>query len=193
MFLRFGKPEIKNHWSLFIEIPLVICWFFTVYFCELPLLLYLFPVCYLIFTLSLNFFNYLEKFRINDKKIDIVKLGLKKTVDIPNEIVLIVSEAQLLTFDEQMPILKNKYSVSILSSMELNIALEQIHGTDWKIIRYTNKTIEETFKHEFVYSFVLTEETCNILNTLNCKYTIIPKSISNIIKFGENVYIDEEY
>ena len=193
MFLRFGKPEIKNHWSLFIEIPLVICWFFTVYFCELPSLLYLFSVCYLIFTLSLNFFNYFEKFRINDKKISIVKLGLKKTVDIPDEIILIVSEAQLLTFDEKMPILKNKYSVSILSSMELNIALEQIHGTKWKITRYTNKTIEETFKHEFVYSFVLTDETCNILSNLNCKYTIMPESIAKKIKFGKNVYIDEGY
>ena len=143
--------------------------------------------------MSLNFFNYFEKFRINDKKISIVKLGLKKTVDIPDEIILIVSEAQLLTFDEKMPILKNKYSVSILSSMELNIALEQIHGTKWKITRYTNKTIEETFKHEFVYSFVLTDETCNILSNLNCKYTIMPESIAKKIKFGKNVYIDEGY
>ena len=143
-----------------------------------------------------------ESFMIVDNDIIISKIGKAQKIPIPSELTLIISYADVCpplairtATGKQTHILKDKFAISILTKMPLDITLETLHKN--RIEEYTNSIIQTTFNdYRYIYSFVFNQF---LLDSLICNrdcILILPQSLVEKITVDLNytntiVYIDK--
>lgn len=142
----------------------------------------------------------LEQFVI-DSDIIISRFGRKKhTINLPNELTLVISYADICppfavrtAIGNRTHILKGKYAVSILHKLPLNIALEKLHSNYVKT--YTTSTIQRVFiSHQYIYSFVCDDQSLlsRLIMNKQCQL-IVPESLRDQISVDLhpiNTYVD---
>ena len=95
-------------------------------------------------------------------------------------------------FGNQTHILKDRFAVSILQKMPVEVALETLYQK--RIQKYTTSSIRTAFDdYRYIYSFACNQFLFDALIDSKKYLLIIPESLSKVIAFEtsvENVYID---
>lgn len=192
-YLRYGIPNVKD------------CFFSLL----LISLLYIFGILSLLFSnfyYGITFFlvatgafiyvllPYFERFQIDNNRIIIRKFMKELQIDIPITPTLVISEADVHELlGHQSFYLHNKYAITILNNLPLELTLDLLFGRISSQHRYTNSTIELQLAEHFVYSFAIDRKNINqILDGIDCR-VVIPQSLvvsNNISNLPPNVYID---
>ena len=127
-------------------------------------------------------------------------LGKKaKTFSLPSELTLVVSYADVCppfamrtAVGNQTHILKDKFAISILQKMPVEVALEILHRN--RVHKYTTSSIRAVFDDcRYIYSFVCTQYLFDELIANRKCLLIIPESLLGGISFDPslvNVHID---
>ena len=196
---RLGKFRFGDYYSSWLSIVTLLLFSTASIMLELPSLFVIFPSLYAIIWLGEILFIHSEQFTINSYSISVFWGGRTKIVHLPVELTLIVSYADVCppltirtAFGKQTHILKDKFAVSILQKMPVEVALETLHQN--RIQKYTTSSIKTVFDdHRYIYSFVCDQFLLDALIDSRKCFLIVPESLSKVIAFEssvENVYID---
>ena len=196
MYWRYGKINFMD-----ILLPTVLI--FVILWAgiwALFLNIYIYGVIFVIFSmiaLICLLFPYGERYCVNKNMIVTKKFFHNRQITIPSNSIVIITVATLRSpMSHQSYFLRNQYGISIISDMPLCVALDQLHGKDGTLCRYTNSTIEQTFGQRFIYSFTIKrQQTEQLLDGINCQI-IVPESlkcVTPIINRTTSIYIDRGY
>ena len=196
---RLGKFRFGDYYSSWVSIVILLLFSTVSMMLELPFLFVFFPSLYAIIWLGIILFPHSEQFTMNSDSISVFKGGQTKIIHLPAELTLIVSYADVCppltirtAFGNQTHILKDRFAVSILQKMPVEIALETLHQN--RIQKYTTSSIRTVFDdHRYIYSFVCDQFLIDALIDSKKCFLIVPESLSKVIAFEssvENVYID---
>ncbi len=199
---RLGKFRFCDYCISWITIVLLLLFSIASIVLELPFLLAIFPSMYAIIWIVAILAPQCEQFTISGDSITVFGGRQTKAIQLPAELTLIVSYADICppftirtAVGNQTHILKDKYAVSILQKMPVEVALEGLHRNHIK--KYTTSRIRTVFDdYRYIYSFVCNQSLLTDLID-NRKYSlIVPESLSMEISFEsgiENMYIDLGY
>ena len=135
----------------------------------------------------------LEKFSVEQSSIITYHFGRKKVIEIPNELLLIFSYADLClpfrvrtAIGNETQILRNKIGVSILKSIPVSAALDAVHRNGIKY--YTTSSVKCAFdEYLYIYSFVCDEgDIEDLIKDKKCT-VIMPKSFSGKINIKSDL------
>lgn len=200
---RYGRYNFKNNRGIWFGALGMLLFGMLGYLNDLPLYVSLgyigVAICGIVFSLL----PYREYFSINENQL-VIKRGRKmKEISIPQELLLIISDADVkpriwamrTENTRQTVLLKGQYFISILKKMPIELAVEKLHYNYAK--SYTNTRIEDHFpEYMMIYSFIYDERSFEQLVYKRDVIVIIPESLENKIIFGhrpENLYIDKGY
>lgn len=198
-YKRLGKFRFGDYYSSWVSIVILLLFSTVSMMIELPFLFVIFPSLYAIIWFGIILFPHSEQFTINSDSISVFKGGQTKIIHLPAELTLIVSYADVCppltirtAFGNQTHILKDRFAVSILQKMPVEVALETLHQN--RIQKYTTSSIRTVFDdYRYIYSFVCDQFLVDaLLDSKKC-FLIVPESLSKVIAFEssvENVYID---
>lgn len=198
-YKRLGKFRFGDYYSSWVSIVILLLFSTVSMMIELPFLFVIFPSLYAITWFGIILFPHSEQFTINSDSISVFKGGQTKIIHLPAELTLIVSYADVCppltirtAFGNQTHILKDRFAVSILQKMPVEVALETLHQN--RIQKYTTSSIRTVFDdYRYIYSFVCDQFLVDaLLDSKKC-FLIVPESLSKLIAFEssvENVYID---
>jgi len=141
-----------------------------------------------------------EKFMIQKDKITVFKGKRISTIELPIELILVISYADVsppfairTAVGNPTHILKDKISVSILKKIPVDSVINALHQN--YIQKQTMSRIQAVFDDfRYVYSFVCNQDILNQLFVSRKCSLIIPKSLKELISFDSNivdVYIDD--
>jgi len=158
-------------------------------------------VCVIIWLAAISV-PHCELFSISGDSITVYFGRQTKSIQLPAELTLIVSYADVCpplairtAVGNQTHILKDKFAVSILQKMPVELALETLHRNHIK--KYTTSRIRTVFDdYRYIYSFVCDQFLLDALIADRKCLLIVPESLSKVISFEssiENVYIDPGY
>ena len=199
---RLGIFRFGDYYLSWISIVILLLFSTASIVLELSFLFVVFPsVCAMIWLVTI-LVPHFEHFSINSDSISVFKCRQTKTIHLPEELTLIVSYADVcppLTVrtvgGNQTHILKNKFAVSILQKMSVDVVLEILHKN--RMHKYTTSSIRNSFEgQQYIYSFVCDQFLFNDLIANRKCLLIVPESLSNVLSFKssiENVYIDLEH
>lgn len=201
MYYRYGKFKFRDVWVSFLVIAI---WMFCSVVCIVLKMSLIFSIILMFFALIrclTILLPYREKFDLLADSIIVYKGKRKKEINIPKEITIIVSYADICppfavrTMDgNQTHILKDKYAVSIIENVSIDDALEAVHRA--YIQKYTTSTIKSVFPEwRYVYGFVCEQQMLDkIISNRKCQI-IIPRSLAEKISINPDVvkvYIDDK-
>lgn len=196
---RFGKFRLRDYCISWISIVLLLLFSIASTVLELSFLFVIFPIVYAVIWLGIILLPHREQFAINSDSITVF-LGKKtQTIRLPSELTLVVSYADICpplamrtAVGNQTHILKDKFAVSILQKMPVDVALESLHKN--RVQKYTTSRIQTVFDdHRYIYSFVCNQSLLDELIANRECLLIIPESLFNVISFDPsimNVHID---
>ena len=199
---RLGKFRFRDYCISWISIALLLLFSVASFVLELPFMLAIFPSVYAIIWIGAILVPHCEQFSISGDSITVFRGGKTEIIPLPAELTLIVSYADVCppftmrtAVGNETHILKDKFAVSILQKMPVEVALEGLHRNHIK--KYTTSSIRTVFDdYRYIYGFVCDQFLLDAL-TANRKYLlIVPESLSKAISFQsgiENVYIDLGY
>lgn len=199
---RLGKFRFYDYCISWISIALLLLFSFASIVLELPFLFVIFPSVYAVIWLGVILVPFCEQFSISSDSITRF-LGKKtQTICLPSELILVVSYTDVcppLTMrtavGNQTHILKDKFSISILQKMPVEVALETLHRN--RIQQYTTSRIKAVFDdYCYIYSFVCNESLFDALIANRECLLIVPESLSKVMSFEtriKNVHIDLGY
>ena len=199
---RWSKFRFGDYYISWISIVILLLFSITSIMLELSLLLVIFPLAYVIIWIGTILFPYWEKFYIDRDSIYVFWGRKTKKINLPNEVTLIVSYADICppltvrtALGNRTHILKDKLAVSILEKMPVEFVLETLHKN--RIPKYTTSSIRTVFdEYRYIYSFVCNQSLINeLIGDRKC-LLIIPESLSKSISFNASnasVYIDLNY
>ena len=201
-FFRYGKFSFADYWGSWISIIILLAYSVCCIVLHLSLIFVFFSLVYAFIWLIKILMTINESFMIVDNDIIISKIGKAQKIPIPSELTLIISYADVCpplairtATGKQTHILKDKFAISILTKMPLDITLETLHKN--RIEEYTNSIIQTTFNdYRYIYSFVFNQF---LLDSLICNrdcILILPQSLVEKITVDLNytntiVYIDK--
>lgn len=199
---RLGKFRFRDYCVSWISILLLLLFSIANIVLESSFLLVVFPSVYAIIWLVAILAPQFEQFSMSYDSITVFLGRQTKTVQLPAELTLIVSYADVCppftirtTVGNQTHILKDKFAVSILQKMPVEVALEALHRNHIK--KYTTSRIMAVFDdYRYIYGFVCDQFLLDTLTADRKCLLIVPESLSNAISFEssiENVYIDLGY
>lgn len=192
MYLRYGKVNLKNHFSTLLYVLVAFAMGVGALCCNLFLevsINIVLKFCILISILILYIFismllPYTEKFNIENNVFHIKTLTSHYQIELPNKIILLITEAGVNEATSyQTTVIKNQYAISILRDMPLSIILELLHEKHRPHYGYSNTIFENGYEYSryFIYSFVLNQELLDkILNCADC-LVIIPESNKKVL------------
>lgn len=199
---RFGKFRLRDYCISWISIVSLLLFSIASTVLELSFLFVIFPIVYAVILLGVILLPHREQFAINSNSITVF-LGKKtQTISLPSELTLVVSYADICpplamrtAVGNQTHILKDKFAVSILQKMPVDVALESLHKN--RVQKYTTSRIQTVFDdHRYIYSFVCNQSLLDELIANRECLLIIPESLFNVISFDTsimNVHIDTEH
>ena len=88
---RYGKFKIKDHTKAFIIMTVFLFFSAMNAILDLPLLFVLFPLMYVVIWLVVLYLPFREQFIINKTCIDVYKGKKKDTIQLPNDLTLVIS------------------------------------------------------------------------------------------------------
>ena len=196
---RLGKFRFGDYYTSLFSIVILLLFSTASIVLELSFLFVFFPSVYAIIWFGAILVSHCEQFSINSNSISVFWGRQTKTINLPVELTLIVSYADVcppLTIrtavGNQTHILKDKFAVTILQKMPVDVALETLHQN--RIQKYTTSSIRTVFdEHRYIYSFVCNQFLFDALIANRKCLLIVPESLSKVISFEssiENVYID---
>lgn len=196
---RLGKFRFGDYNSSWISMVILLSFSSASAIMELPYLLIIFPTLYALIWLGAILFPYCEQFSINSDSIFVRKGRHTRTIHLPTDLTIIVSYADVCpplsirtTLGNQTHVLKDKFAVSILQKIPVDVALETLH--QHHIPKYTTSSIRTAFDdHRYIYSFVCDQLLFDALVDSKKCLLIIPESLSKVMTFesiAEKVYID---
>ena len=196
---RFGKFRFRDYCISWIAIASLLLFSIASIILELPFLFVIFPTVYAVVWLGVLLVPHREQFVMSSDAITVF-LGKKaQTICLPSELTLIVSYADVcppfamsMAVGIQTHILKDKFAISILQKMPIEVALEILHRN--RVQKYTTSRIRTVFDdYHYIYSFVCTQSLFDELIANRKCLLIIPESLLGVISFDPslvNVHID---
>lgn len=201
-FFRYGKFSFADYWGSWISIIILLAYSVCCIVLHLSLIFVFFSLVYAFIWLIKILVTINESFMIVDNDIIISKIGKAQKIPIPSELTLIISYADVCpplairtATGKQTHILKDKFAISILTKMPLDITLETLHKN--RIEEYTNSIIQTTFNdYRYIYSFVFNQFLLDSLISNRDCILIVPQSLVEKITVDLNytntiVYIDK--
>jgi hypothetical protein len=199
---RLGKFRFRDYCISWISIVLLLLFSIASSVLELPLLCVIFPLVYAMIWFVAILVPHCEQFSISSDSITVFFGRDIKTICLPSELTIVVSYADVcppLTMrtavGNETHILKNKFAVSILQGISVNVALETLHRN--RVQKYTSSSIRTAFDdYHYIYSFVCNQSLFDTLIAGRKCLLIVPESLSKIISFEssiENMTIDYGY
>ena len=195
---RLGKFRFGDYFSSWVSIVILLFFSTASIMIGLPFLFVIFPSLYAIIWLGVILVPHCEQFSINSDSISVFWFRQTKTIRLPAEFTLIVSYADVCpplavhtAIGNQTHILKDKFAISILKKMPVEVALETLHQN--RIQKYTTSSIRTVFDdHRYIYSFVCDQFLFDALIDSRKCVLIVPESLSKVIAFESSVdiYID---
>ena len=196
---RLGKFRFHDYCISWTSIALLLLFSIASIVLELSFLFVIFPSVYAVIWLGVILVPHCEQFTISSDAITIFFGKKTQTIRLPSELTLVVSYADVcppLTMrtavGNQTHILKDKFAVSILQKMPVEVALETLHRN--RVQKYTTSRIRTVFDdYRYIYSFVCNQSLFDALIANRKCLLIVPESLSKVISFEssiENVHID---
>lgn len=196
---RLGEFRFGDYVGSWVSIVILLLFSTACIVLELSCLFVVFSLVYAIFWIMAILIPHCEQFSINSDSITVFWGRKTKTIYLPEELTLIVSYADVCpplavrtALGNQTHVLKDKFAVSILKKMPIEVTLDTLHQD--RIIKYTNSSIGNVFDdYRYIYSFVCNQLLLDTLIANRKCLVIVPESLSKVISFeanNENVYID---
>ncbi len=198
---RYGTFRFGDYWETWVSVTIFLLAAIATVMLDLSFIFLLFSLVYALFWLWAILAPQFEKFAINGNSITVYRGKKKHSINLPSELVLVVSYADIAppfavrtVIDKQTHILKNKFAVTILKQMPQNTVLESLHRN--YLEKYTMSTIQNNFNdHRYIYSFVCDQDLFNELVSNKNYQIIVPKTLLNQITIDlhqTNVHVDTE-
>lgn len=198
---RYGKFRAGDYRGSWIGIAILLIFPIASILLDVSILFIIFPIAYAVVWLWAIFAPNQEQFVLGENSITAFFWKKTETILLPPELTLIVScvdicppLASRTAFGNETHILKNKYAISILQKMPLDVALEALHQN--YVRKYTTSMIQRAFdEYLFLYSFVCDQSLFDQLIANRKCLVIIPASLSEEITVDPDavdVYIDTE-
>lgn len=196
---RLGEFRFGDYVGSWVSIVILLLFSTACIVLELSCLFVVFSLVYAIFWIMAILIPHCEQFSINSDSITVFWGRKTKTIYLPEELTLIVSYADVCpplavrtALGNQTHVLKDKFAVSILKKMPIEVTLDTLHQD--RIKKYTNSSIGNVFDdYRYIYSFVCNQLLLDTLIANRKCLVIVPESLSKVISFesnNENVYID---
>jgi len=198
---RYGKYRFSDYWESWIVIAVYLTYSIAVLLLDLPILYAIISTVFAVVRALVILAPHREQFILCDDAITVLLGKKRNALFLPSDLTIIVSYADIappLTFHtlfRTTHILKDKYAISILQKMPLEIALKGLHQN--YVQKYTTSSIQHSFDaYLHVYSFVCNQELLQqLVENRNC-LLIISESLLDKISIGSiatNTYIDIGY
>jgi len=199
---RLGEFRFCDYCVSWIAIALLLLFCISSIVLDLSFLFVIFPTVYAVVWLGVILVPHREQFVMSGDSVTVFSGKKKQTICLPSELTLVLSYADVCppfamrtAVGNQTHILKDKFAVSILQKMTVEVALEALHRN--RIQKYTTSRIQTVFDdYRYIYSFVCNQSLFDELIANRKCLLIIPESLSEVISFDPNivnVYIDEGY
>ncbi len=196
---RYGKFRAGDYRGSWSSIAILLIMAIAGIQLDVSILLDIFPIAYAVVWLWAIFAPNQEQFVLSEDSITVFFWKKTDTILLPPELTLIVSCVDICpplavrtAFGNETHILKNKFAVSILQKMPLEVVLEALHRN--YVRKYTTSMIQRVFdEYLFLYSFVCGQSLFDQLIANRKCLVIIPASLSEEITFDPgivDVYID---
>lgn len=192
-YYRYGKFRPGDYCISWVGIAVLLFFSIGSIMLELSFLFVVFPSVYAVVWLWVILAPHREKFIMCDNAIAVL-LGKKtRTIILPSELTLVVSYADVCppltlrtAIGNQTHILKDKYAVSILQKIPLDVALEALHRN--QIQNYTTSIVQRVFDdYRYIYSFVCNQSQIDrLIANRNC-LLIIPESLQEKISVDQSI------
>ena len=199
---RWGKFKFGDYYTSWIAIAILLLFSTASILLELSLLFVIFPLVYAGIWLGAILVPHREQFTISNDGITVF-LGEKvKKVNLPSELTIVVSYADICpplairtAVGNQTHILKDKFAVSILQKMPVEVVLKALHQNH--IQKYTTSSIKTVFDdNRYIYSFVCDQYLFDALIANKKCSLIVPELLSKAMSFAskvEDMHIDIGY
>lgn len=196
---RLGKFRFCDYCTSWFSIILLLLFSIASIVLELPFLFVFFPSMYAVIWLGALLVPHCEHFCISGDSITRFYGKRTQTIPLPLELTLVVSYVDVCpplamhtAIENQTHILKDKFAVSVLQQMPVEVALETLHRNH--VQKYTTSNIRTVFgDYRYIYSFVCNQSLFDALIANRKCLLIVPESLSKVLSFEtsiENVIID---
>ena len=196
---RLGNFRVGDYVGSWVSIAILLLFSTACIVLNFSWLFWVLSLVYEIFWIMELLIPHCEQFSINSDSITVFWGRKTKTIYLPEEITLIVSYADVCpplsvrtAIGNQTHVLKDKFAVSILKKMPIEVTLDTLHRD--RIKKYTNSSIRNVFDgYRYIYSFVCNQFLLDTLIANRKCFVIVPESLSKVISFesnNENMYID---
>ena len=192
-YYRYGKFRHGDYCISWVGIAVLLFFSIGSIMLKLSFLFVVFPLVYAVVWLWVILAPHREKFIMCDHSITVL-LGKKtRTIILPSELTLVVSYADVCppltlrtAIENQTHILKDKYAVSILQKMPLDVAIEALHRN--QIHNYTTSIVQRVFDdYRYIYGFVCNQSQIDrLIANQNC-LLIIPESLQEKISVDQSI------
>lgn len=186
-YRRYGKFRFNDYTASWIGIAILVFFSVASIIFKLPTWYAILPGIYAIIWLLTILMSNTESYSISENKF-LAKKGSKiKEIEIPSEITIIVSYADICpplavrtAYGNQTHILRDKYAVTVFQIMPIDFIIECLYRGYIK--KHTTSTVRRSFdEYRYVYGFVCVQEVMDkLIANRNC-LLIIPKSLQDKI------------
>lgn len=199
---RYGKFRFSDYIASWNVVAVFLLFSIAGIALDSPLFFIILPAVYAAIRLWAIIAPQYERFILHNDFITVFVGRREQIISLPSRLTLVVSYADICpplairtAVGKQTHILKDKYAVSILHEMPLNVVLEGLHRNN--IRRYTSSRIQVVFDdYRYIYSFVCNQTLLDeLIANRNC-LLVVPESLFGIISINKstvNVYVDKGY
>lgn len=192
-YYKYGKFRFCDFWASWVGIVVMLFFSIASIMMDISPIFVIAPLAYAIVLLWSILAPYSEKFIMCSNAITVLDGRKKCKITLPSELTLIVSYADICpplavrtAIGNQTHILKDKYAVSILKKMPLDVAIEALHRN--QIRWYTNSVVQRVFdNYQYIYGFVCDQSQIDQLIANHDCLLIIPKSLQEKILVDPSV------
>ena len=202
LYKRYGRVKFQDCATSWIAVFLLFAITILSLWAPFPWWLSVIPFLFAVAILWDLLSSIFETFSVRDNKF-YIKRGLRSAVtDIPPEVLVIVSAADIrqmgrtrTSYREETHMLTGRFAVSILRHTTVQEAVDRLHRPPLK--PYTNSMVEGLFEeYRFVYSFVYEQDAVTEALDGRKYQIIIPESLLNKVPASlltTDVFIDKGY
>ncbi len=199
---RYGKFRFRDYCMSWGSIALLLFYSIASVILDLFPLFIIFPMAYAVVWLWTILAPHCEQFVLCNDAIYIFHGKKTHTINLPSKLTLVVSYADICpplaihtAIGNRTHILKDKYAISILQKMPLDVALEGLHRN--YVQKYTISSIQTVFEsYRYIYSCVCDNSLIEELTSNREYQLIIPESLLGVVSIDasvENVHVDMGY
>ena len=201
-YYRYGKFRFSDHYEYWFIIVFFLFLSLSCILLDLSLVLTAFPLILAAVLLWSILSPQCEQFVLCNNAISVLRGKKTHTIHLPPELTLVVSYADICSpFAiptapiKKIPILRDKFAVSILQKMPVDTVLERLHRIYIEKYKYTTSSIQVSFDdYRYIYCFVCNQSLLDELITNHKCLLIIPESLLGVVSVDPNtadVYVDK--